>query len=101
LNNSGAAEETSLHSAIAEKYLDVAALLIREGANVNAQNKRSSRTPLHFLAAFIDDDGLLEPMIQHGAEINTRDKNGETPLGIAIRFKHAHLAEALKRYGGI
>ncbi len=48
---------------------EAAAVLIDNGANVNAVNL-SGRTPLHFLAASIDDGKLAELMIRHGAHVN-------------------------------
>jgi ankyrin repeat protein len=90
--------ETPLHSAIAEKHIDVAELLVNRGANVNVRNV-SARTPLHFLATFVDEQNLAELMIKHRAEINPRDKNGMTPLAFAINNGRAHVAEALQRHG--
>ena len=91
--------ETALHAAIAERHKDAAAVLINNGANVNAEN-RSGRTPLHFLAAHIDDGKLAELMIQHGANVNARDKDGTTPLTFAAKGRNSHVADVLQRNGG-
>jgi ankyrin repeat protein len=91
--------ESPLHSAIAEKHKDVAELLINRGANVNARNV-NDRTPLHFLAAFMNDRNLAELMIAHGADINAIDKNGATPLGYATKLRNEQVVEVLRRRGG-
>ena len=54
----------------------MAAFLIKEGADVNAKNKRKV-SPLHESAyrGFID---LVELLIQKGAAINATDKVGDT-----------------------
>jgi cytohesin len=88
--------ETPLHAAIAEMHRDVAKVLIINGANVNAKNM-SQNTPLHFLAAYINDGKLAELMIEHGADINARNKNGQTPLHFATEHKHYQVANVLKR----
>ena len=64
--------ETALHAAIAERHGSAAEFLIINGADVNAENM-SRRTPLHFLAANIDDGKLAALMIRHGANVNARD----------------------------
>jgi ankyrin repeat protein len=97
--NEAKAGETALHAALAERHGDVAALLINRGANVNAGNM-SQRTPLHFLAAFMDDPQLAELMIQHGADVNARDKNRQTPLMLATRAGNNQVAEVLRQHGG-
>jgi ankyrin repeat protein len=92
--------ETALHSAIAEKHQDIAELLINKGADVNARNM-SARTPLHFLAVFVDDRKLAELMIKHGADVNARDKNSWTPLSLATKAGNRQVAEALRQANGI
>lgn len=91
--------ETALHAAIAERNRETAAVLIDNGANVNAVNM-SGRTPLHFLAANIDDGKLAESMIRHGAHVNARDKNGATPMSFATRAGNRQVADVLQRNGG-
>ena len=90
--------ETPLHSAIGEKHLDVAQLLVSR-REWNVRNL-SGRTPLHFLANFADDEKLAKSMIKQGAEINPRDKDGATPYGFAIKVGHERVGELLGRNGG-
>ena len=91
--------ETALHAAIVEKHRDVAELLILKGANVNALNI-SNRTPLHFLATFIDDQKLAQLMIEHGANVNANDKNGRTALFFATKKHNDRVAKIIWDYGG-
>jgi len=99
VNGAGAAGETPLHAAIAERHAEVAELLISKGANVNARND-SGRTPLHFLATYINDRRLAELMLEHGSDIDARDKNGATALDFASRAGNDQVTEVLGRKRG-
>ncbi|MDD2898325.1 MAG: ankyrin repeat domain-containing protein [Desulfuromonadaceae bacterium] len=90
--------ETPLHGAIAEHHRDVAELLINRGANVTIKNM-SGRTPLHFLAALMDDQNLAEMMISRGAGVNAKDKSGYTPLEMAVKAGNKQVASVLRKYG--
>jgi ankyrin repeat protein len=99
VNGAKGANETPLHSAIAESHQDVAELLVGAGANVNARNM-SQRTPLHFVARFMGSGGLAELLIAKGAEVKAKDKEGRTPLDFATAAGNASVAEVLRRHGG-
>jgi ankyrin repeat protein len=92
--------ETALHCAIAERHKEAATVLINKGANLNTQSIRRGLTPLHFLAGTLDDGELAELMIQRGANVNARDKQGITPLSYALGAKSSQVADVLKRNGG-
>lgn len=53
-------------------------LLIKKGADINAQNKER-QTALH-LAAGKDHAEVVEVLIKHGAKLNIQDMDGQTPL---------------------
>jgi cytohesin len=93
--------ETALHAAVAEKHRDIAELLINKGANVHARNSRSARTPLHFLAGYMDDRKLAKLMIEHGADVNARDKDGQTPLSFATKAGNSQVADVLRQNNGM
>ncbi len=61
--------------------LSVVNLLLKEEADVNAQNKGGS-TPLH-LAAYRDLFNIVKELIDNNAGVNERDSNGNTPLHLA------------------
>jgi ankyrin repeat protein len=77
----------------------VAEYLISKDADVNGKNI-SGRTPLHFLAFFIDDPKLAEALLERGADINAKDNNGETPLAAATRAGNNQVAKVLRERGG-
>jgi hypothetical protein len=88
--------ETPLHGALAKAgrpyYLNVVRLLVEHGANVNAKTipgletgafmrdvRTKGETPLHRAAAYADT-ATIEFLLEHGADRETRDANGDSPL---------------------
>jgi hypothetical protein len=55
---------------------------LQEGADVNQQAKEVSSTALHY-AAFNGYTDIVELLLQHDAEVNIQNKNGNTPLHLA------------------
>ena len=90
--------ETPLHSAICSHRPSsnlVVKVLLSHGANPNAVTRdgvetggfmrdcRTKReTPLHRAAAFGDEE-MIQMLLNAGAKIDARDRNGDTPLGWA------------------
>ena len=68
-----------LHTAAIENRKEVAELLIRAGANVNAKDTRNGWTPLH-VAAVKAEMPLVELLIANGADVNAKNNAGNTPL---------------------
>lgn len=66
---------TVLHNAVGEHYFEMIELLIKNGADVNAQNDEGI-APLH-LASYSETAQIL---IQSGADIDIKSNKGETPL---------------------
>jgi ankyrin repeat protein len=88
--------ETPLHSALCKAgrpyFLYVLKLLIENGADVNARTipgretggfmrdvRTKGETPLHRAAAYGDEE-MISYLIEHGADKEARDANGDTPL---------------------
>ena len=71
-----AAGSTLLHHAAAFGTIDTMALLLDEGANINAKNRRGS-TPLHWA---IHDEAKVSLLLARGAAVNARQVEGRTPL---------------------
>ena len=51
-------------------------------------------TPLHIAARYNKIEAVAA-LISHGADVNARDRGGETPLMWASRWGHAKVVEAL------
>ena len=75
---------TPLHDAAAKGHKDVVALLLANGAEVNA--KKWDRTPLHEAVVNGHKD-VAELLLANGAEVNARGHRGFTPLEWSIRTK--------------
>lgn len=84
--------QTALHDAAAAGQAEIAAALIKAGADVNAlqlgyelpcgsgaEQIPSNTTPLHF-AARSGDPATIKVLIAAGAKVNAVTKDGETPL---------------------
>jgi len=73
------AGETPVQVALAEGKTQIASVLFEEGAADDPQE-------LLFILvrAGVDDRDTLDLLMQHGAEIDTKDQSGVTPLQIAI-----------------
>ncbi|KAI0290861.1 ankyrin repeat-containing domain protein, partial [Russula brevipes] len=69
---------TALHHAAYEGHTEVAQLLLRHGANVDARGEMN-RTPLS-LASFHGHRDIVQLLLDHGAEVDPESKHYETPL---------------------
>jgi len=73
---------TPLFYAIQNGSLPLAAELISLGANVNAQDN-NLEGPLHFAARAYNLEAT-KLLIDHGAEVDLKDRQGNTPLSNAV-----------------
>ena len=74
---------TALHWTAYHDDAEMAGLLVRAGANVNAVSKLG-RTPL-LIAATIDGSvEVVRLLIEKGADVNVRDKSGSTALALLL-----------------
>jgi len=89
---------TALDWAIQQGKTETADLLRKHGG-MTAQELKSGMSPLHQAAR----DGLkevVELLIAEGADVNAKDRVGETPLDFAIEKKHTETANLLRKHGG-
>ena len=77
---------------------EIVRLLVRAGADVNACDGVMRATPLHMAArrGFI---GIAEALLNCGAAIEARDKNGVTPFGRAVRCRKQGVVQLLAARG--
>ena len=90
LNNLNKNKETPLITAIINKSLECAEILIKSGANINIRNK-GDLSPL-MLSCKYGYSNLVDILINNGADINEKNILGETPLSLAQLNGHDDLA---------
>ncbi|KAH8981650.1 ankyrin repeat-containing domain protein [Lactarius akahatsu] len=83
--------ETPLHLACRESYFGLVQILLDRGADVHAENSQG-QTPFHQVFQY---EYNTEGRVEHGVDVNTRDKDNETPLHLASRKVNLELAWVL------
>ncbi|CAG0904726.1 unnamed protein product [Cyprideis torosa] len=76
-------------------YHPVVKLLLHQGADPEAVTSPFNQTPLHL--AGTDETATL--LIDNGAEVNARDKEGQTPVHLATQRDRHSLAQVLLDHG--
>jgi ankyrin repeat protein len=107
--------ETPLHNALAKAgkpyYFYTVRLLIEKGANINAKTipgletgafmrdvRTKGETPLHRAAAYADEKTIAY-LIDHGADKEAKDANGDSPLSWASEHLRPGAILSLLTYG--
>jgi len=95
--------DTALHIAAAAYAVEISKELLAKGANVRARNRRGAE-PLHYAVDGIPDspgwnpaaqEAIIQCLIEAGADPNSTDKSGVTPLHRAVRTRCAAAVRAL------
>ena len=82
-NNAG---RTPLMQAADNKNSAIFKVLLARGADVHGQHNFHKETALFYAVDHPDGASMVQMLIAHGADINHRDKIGETPIVAAVRY---------------
>jgi ankyrin repeat protein len=88
---------TPLHAALEGGHDDVAAYLLRVGADVNAENDLGT-TPL-VDAVYTASPEIGQAILAAGVDVNAKDDSGDTPLHHAVRADRPENVEVLLASG--
>lgn len=72
-------------------------LLIRNRADLNAKDDKYGATALH-LAAYRGHKKVVRILLEKGADIYAKDKEGDTPLDAALMGGHQDVVEQIKNF---
>ena len=90
---------SALDTAIKFKRQDIIKLCIEKGLDVNVSSRKSGITPL-MLASCFSNIPTAELLLEHGADINARDRAGMTPKDYARKLGQKKMQEFLAEKGG-
>lgn len=99
LNWTDAEGRTALHHACQRNYLQVAQMLLDEGADVHliAPKRAGGGSPLAEAVAG-KHEGLVELLLRYGADPFTENKAGKAPLDLALELKAANILRSFERH---
>lgn len=90
---------TPFMEAILDRLSDITALFLKcPQTNLNARNFRGE-TPVH-LAARMGETGILEKILEAGADVNLRDHRDRTALMYSVMYDMRQVTKILLKYGG-
>jgi ankyrin repeat protein len=100
--------DTALHAAAAAHRVEIAKLLLADGADVNAAKNHRRSQPLHYAAdGYLGNPrwdpqrqvAMIRLLLDSGADLHAQDKNGATPLHRAVRTRCAAAVACLLEAG--
>lgn len=97
-NMTGAYNQSAIFDATINNQHEIIDLLIKYGANVNAQNQEGN-TPLIIACQNAQRQESLFKLLKNGADIELANKNLETPLAIAIKSGNRQFVDIMIKYG--
>jgi uncharacterized protein len=78
---------------------DICKILLDKGANVDIRGVDDDVTPL-IKASVEGQYRVVEELLKRKADVNARDKDGNSALHWALKFSHHRVAQLLKDHGG-
>ncbi|XP_062587167.1 rabankyrin-5-like isoform X2 [Saccostrea cucullata] len=107
----GKCQQTLLHRAIDENNESIACFLIKNGCDKNSPRRpglngegedeaRDGCSPLH-LACTWGLELVVQCLMEHNANVNTKDAEGKTPIHIAIENQHTVIISLLLAHPGL
>jgi ankyrin repeat protein len=92
---------SALHFAVIDNRLEIITMLIIKGAPIDVRTKGLG-TPLHYAVRNLNI-AAAELLLKNGADVNSQDGDGETPLFVAARMRRTDvpvtgMIELLLRY---
>jgi len=94
--------QTSLHTASYEGLSGIVASLLEFGADVDAQDD-NTMTPLLLLLESRpgDDTKIAQLLLEHGASVHVRNKDGQMPLHLASHHGLLDIVALLLKFGAV
>ena len=87
---------TPLHIAVGEDRVDIADLLVRAGAKLEAKDL-DGRTALH-RATWIGSVESTKWLLGQGADVLAMDKQGKTPIDLALEHNYAPVVKVIEEF---
>ncbi|XP_054099432.2 fibronectin type 3 and ankyrin repeat domains protein 1 isoform X2 [Callithrix jacchus] len=86
---------TALHWAADGGHCSVIEWMIKDGCEVDVVDTGSGWTPLMRVSAVSGNQRVASLLIEAGANVNVKDRNGKTPLMVAVLNNHEELVQLL------
>uniref|UniRef100_A0A1Y1MJD6 Uncharacterized protein n=1 Tax=Photinus pyralis TaxID=7054 RepID=A0A1Y1MJD6_PHOPY len=96
INRENNERETPLRRACIDKHAGMIKLLLSRGASLDEGNFRFSY--MHY-AAELGDDAIVTDLIQKGVDLNAINRDGDTPLFLAVLCKNVSTVKLLLEHG--
>ncbi|XP_058527317.1 fibronectin type 3 and ankyrin repeat domains protein 1 isoform X1 [Ochotona princeps] len=90
---------TALHWAADGGHCHVIEWMIKDGCEVDAVDSGSGWTPLMRVSAMSGNQRVASLLIEAGADVNVKDRDGKTPLMVAVLNNHEELVQLLLERG--